>query len=445
MRSLTTILEQYDPSPDSIVAAAMFAAGNDHLAALDLLLSHDGLRERGVWLGVAGIKLLETACRCASPSVVARILREGVPIDGALDDDVTALMAAAARGATRIVDLLLDAGANIDACDTSGRTALIFACEGDVEDAVLVLVRRGAGVAARTRGYSALDVACAAGRARAVAALMDLPEVRACANLPASNGWTPLVAAAVRNSTATVDALLAHDEVLVDEVVDAGWTALGFAAQEGHVEVAERLLRRGAQVDIPRKSKVSSDEEGATPLLSAAANGHIEMIKLLLAQGANVNYSTPGYSVSALNLAVRNGHQEVVELLLKAGADVNNRGRAPFLTPLYTACMANRPGIAAILLAHGARVGMENENVTEAFSAYHHRWPWSLLDRLVEQTPKAVGFEMLLVYLRQKADREAAERVLWTLRKRGYDFGAIRLGEHEIAADPFFAEIIVAL
>jgi ankyrin repeat protein len=57
-------------------------------------------------------------------------------------------------------------------------------------------------------------------------------------------------------------------------------TALSYAAQQGQMRIALRLLDAGADVN-------RADNEGITPLMWAVQGEHPEMVRLLLARGAN--------------------------------------------------------------------------------------------------------------------------------------------------------------
>lgn len=59
-----------------------------------------------------------------------------------------------------------------------------------------------------------------------------------------------------------------------------GLTALSYAAQQGQMRIALRLLDAGADVN-------RADNEGITPLMWAVQGEHPEMVRLLLARGAN--------------------------------------------------------------------------------------------------------------------------------------------------------------
>lgn len=68
--------------------------------------------------------------------------------------------------------------------------------------------------------------------------------------------------------------------VNLDAADSDGWTPLHYAADRGHVEVAQVLLDEGANVNARDTSK-------RTPLHLAALTGLVEVMKVLLANGAS--------------------------------------------------------------------------------------------------------------------------------------------------------------
>ena len=97
-----------------------------------------------------------------------------------------------------------------------------------------------------------------------------------------------------------------------------GYTALHYAALNGHREVAGLLLSYEASCN-------SVDQAGSSPLHLAAWAGHGDLVRVLLETGPsvpNVNL-TNGDKETALHCAAQYGHIEPVKLLLDAGAEPN--------------------------------------------------------------------------------------------------------------------------
>ena len=92
---------------------------------------------------------------------------------------------------------------------------------------------------------------------------------------------------------------------------------LAIAAQEGHTEVVEILLDRGANI-LSQDHPYQYDA-----LLAASRNGNLEVVKLLLDRGGDIHereYS-PWQHQNVLQAAIRSTEVRLVELLLDRGAD----------------------------------------------------------------------------------------------------------------------------
>ena len=94
-----------------------------------------------------------------------------------------------------------------------------------------------------------------------------------------------------------------------------GMTVLMVALANGHAELAEALLRRGADVSLQTSN-------GGTALGLAAANGRENLVELALRHGAEAVQKGPN-GITALMDAVYQGHEKIVDTLIRHGAEIN--------------------------------------------------------------------------------------------------------------------------
>jgi ankyrin repeat protein len=95
------------------------------------------------------------------------------------------------------------------------------------------------------------------------------------------------------------------------EVNMYGWSPLSYAAFNGHAEIVEYLLKRGAEID-------AKTENGSTALLIAARNGHIQVIDVLLKRQADPNIATEN-DETALDWAEKTNNTDIAKRLRDAG------------------------------------------------------------------------------------------------------------------------------
>jgi ankyrin repeat protein len=168
----------------------------------------------------------------------------------------------------------------------------------------------------------------------------------------APDGWTPLMSAAQNGHKDVVELLIAKGADANAKDKD-GWTPLMSAAQNGHKDVVELLIAQGADVN-------AKDKDGWTPLLLAADTGHTNVVELLIAQGADVNAKhKDGWT--PLLLAADTGHTNVVELLIAKGADVNAKHKDGW-TPLHLAAQNGHKDVVELLIAKGADVNAKHND-----------------------------------------------------------------------------------
>ncbi|MEQ8789157.1 MAG: ankyrin repeat domain-containing protein [Pirellulaceae bacterium] len=235
---------------------------------------------------------------------------------------------------------LLQAGADANARQVDGMTALHWAAWHDAPEIASLLSTHKADADASNRyGVTPLSLACTNGNAGLVEVLL---EAGANANTALPGGQTVLMTAARTGRLGAVRALLAH-KADVNARERGGQTAVMWAAAEGHADVVSLLVEHGADFKTPLRS-------GFTPLLFAVREGRTEAVHALLAAGESVNTvmhpqggggRAPRDGMSPLLLAVENGHFELAVQLLEAGADPNDQ-RSGF-TPLHALTWVRKP------------------------------------------------------------------------------------------------------
>lgn len=136
-----------------------------------------------------------------------------------------------------------------------------------------------------------------------------------------------------------------------------GSTAVMFAAERGFAEIVERLVAKGADINLRNKY-------GFTALHAAASNNHAAVVKFLLEKGAQVDPQDE-LGQTPLYFAAERGHLEPVRLLVAKGADVNKLAKKGW-TPLYAATSGNFVEIAKVLLEHGATVNIKTSEGTHS-------------------------------------------------------------------------------
>lgn len=147
-------------------------------------------------------------------------------------------------------------------------------------DAVRSLLEDGADVNARQAdGATALHWAAYRGDASLAELLLEAGADASAAN---RNGSTPMWLAASRGDAVTIALLLEHGAD-ANEALALGRRPLMLAARSGRVDAVRVLLDHGADPNA------SESERGTTALMQAADQGHADVIAVLVEHGADVS------------------------------------------------------------------------------------------------------------------------------------------------------------
>ena len=320
------------------------------------------------------------AAMAGDREAVRALLQQGVDVNQAQGDGMTALHWAALSGDVDLAKMLLYAGANVKASTRLGAfTPLVLASKSGQASMVSTLLEAGGNPNDTTsNGTTALMLAAASGSVDAVTALLD--RGASINTTESAMGQTALMFASAYDRALVVDLLVKRgaDVAAATKVVDAAaiekeHRALrrerqkkfgvfaqgqgGRAQEDGEGEEDQKKssggnvfaklfgwMRPGGDAkkkedDEPKSltyGQLVGNQGGMTALHLAARQGHVETVKTLLEAGADVNASSAGDKTSPLLIATINGHFDLGKYLLDHRADPNLASEAG-ATPLYAA------------------------------------------------------------------------------------------------------------
>jgi ankyrin repeat protein len=326
---------------------------------------------------------LHMAASHCSAEIVQLLIAAGADVNASTQQHGTALQAAACRevGAVPVIKVLLEAGAAISQNDDGIKAALNEALSffgdggrfhrkgGDgqfqISNSLTDLLINGPGAAvkilldclpeerANDSRYSLLfQMACMAGDRQCVELLLQR---RIDVNRSGYYYGTGLQAASRVGNMDIIESLL-NAGADVNILQGAHGTALRAAVLGGHEYVVSFLILHGADINLCYKNQDQSI------LHLALETGNRAIYKILLATGADVNKDMPNQQPIMIS-ASKFGDPTLVELLLAGGADVNIPGKAlghhasvPYgeASPLHAACAGGHESVVQFLLAHGA-------------------------------------------------------------------------------------------
>jgi ankyrin repeat protein len=374
--------------------------------------------------------------------VAAAVIRRGADLNIQNQRGETALHIAVIKSHLALLDLLLEAGADLELATGEGRSALwhalhlpqaagdrhdslgsiasrlvragadpsalcgldgnsilhSFADMGN-EEASLYLLSEGANVnLVNQRGESVLHLAAHRGLATLATALLVAgapPNLQTGSE--AGEVWrqSALHLALVAGQEAVVTCLLEFaqpNDGLTVTLLDINLrnsmdeTPLALALARGFTLLAEQMIQSGADVNV-------TDASGLSLLLQAVLASNLAAASFLLQHGADISARSP-QGETGLELAVRQGTESVAEALCRAGADTASSSTGE--PPLWQALEAGAEDMASILVRHGAD--------TDGWGAGPEGCQQTLLHRAVDENKE----EAAIFLIRAGCDLDSA-------------------------------------
>jgi uncharacterized protein len=333
---------------------------------------------------------------------VRTLLKGGADVNAAQGDGMTALHWAALNGDVSTMEVLLIAGATPEALTRVGAfTPLHLASSRGHGQAVLRLLAAGSKVGATTStGVQALHLAAQAGSVVAVEALLDKG-----ANINATDkthGRTPLVFAVSKDRRDVLGALVKRgaDLKATTAIVDYRERAAADSkARQTRDKIVSaqtgRTVNSGFDPDPPPPGTVAEPGRAPQTALGAGAADQPGVARA----GVTVGGGGPGDpnagrrggggvrppsdieqmgkqgGFTALHYAARDGYAAAALGLVDAGLDVNVPTAGDRSTPMTVALINGHYDLALALLARGADPNQANDDgVTPLFATLNNEW-----------------------------------------------------------------------
>ena len=331
-------------------------------------------------------------------AAVRTLLKDGADVNAAQGDGMTALHWAALNGDVPTLEVLLTAGATRDALTRLGAfTPLHLAAQRGHAAAVSRLLAAGAKAGAVTStGVQALHLAAQAGNAEAVKALLD-----AGADIDArdtTHGRTALVFAVSKDRGDVLALLVARGANLRSTT-----TVIDYARRAADDRKAREARDRVVSARTGRRVNSNFDPDppppGTAPSNVQTGRSGDPGAQAAVSRASAVGGGGPGDpnegrrggggtrppsdieqigrqgGFTALHYAARDGFAGAALALVDAGLDVNVPSDGDGSTPMTVALINGQYDLALALLGRGANPNLANEDgVTPLFATLNNEW-----------------------------------------------------------------------
>jgi ankyrin repeat protein len=312
-----------------------------------------------------GESALWKAVNKALLDITKLLIENGAPINEAYNIyKETVLIKAVRQGNSDIVKYLLENNANIDFVDFYGKKAIHYNTHNNV-DRRTKIIKLFNDAELLNNPTKAMLHAFKTEQEVPIETLQKLIKAGAKLNAIDEDGNNVLILASAKGNARCVKFLTQDSLVKLNEKNKDGDTALRVAANNGHQDIVERLIERGADID-------ATNEKGHTALIGAACQGHLNIVKMLLKEDAKTDITgTDGNNLKTC--ARSSGNQDVIKAINEL--DMLKNLEKPLLEALKNREELDINFVKKILSEKSFDIEYKNENGENALflaSNHHH-------------------------------------------------------------------------
>ncbi len=326
-----------------------------------------------------GTPLLSYAILKNNLYAVNLLLKTGADLSAVDNEQLTALHYAIRADNIETLQLLLNSGMNINMENKDGNLPLYYAAKQNVSRIVDFLIQQGADELKNKKGLTTLHIAVLENDVQTASLLIS---EGADVSITDNEGNSPLYYAIKKQDPAMLSLFNSHTKEkeinpqIVSTIFDAvinnnkelfdlllsnkaninledkdGKTLLYYAAKHNRQEMIRALVQKGADKKL--------NKSGRTPLIAAICNNDTEVAARLIAEGANI-VAEDKQRKPPLYYTAKLGNSVIAKILIAKKADEMLTSR--YLTPLQVAVREDDQATAHFLVSNGANVCIEEKD-----------------------------------------------------------------------------------
>ncbi|CAF3449980.1 unnamed protein product [Rotaria sp. Silwood1] len=354
------------------------ACRNAHYNILDMFFTrfnqHTYLNDIITATDAENNTLLHLAVASANVQIVELLLSKNAEPSAKRKDGQTPIHLCAKTDSVEILEKLIQAGGVINDLDNQQETILHKAALHNRENVLrysLKQTKKDLVLTKNSDGITALLLAANSGHAACVALL--LKSGADMFNDRDKRERSPVYLASMRNHIQTLEILLQHARELdglekeksaINEIDRYGRTALHAAAEFGHVNIVNELLKREASLTI-------KDDDEYTPLMLCCKKNRLDVLNIFI-EYINGHYQTSREKLNileerddgsntALHIAATEGHSSIIKLLLEQNCDLQASNMISWL-PIHCAAERGRYNSVQVLIENRSPIDPVDKN-----------------------------------------------------------------------------------